>query len=692
MAADQAARLVGFIRQRRYIPSMRRLNRRQFLVLGGAAAATGAAVAVVRAVDSPATAERPATAAPTTVHDHGQAGGPGTVGAGAGAERAWSDPAAWSGSVPGPDDVAVVTQPVVLDVDARVAGVVVERGGRLIFDPAVSRRLESKGNVVVKGSLVMRPAEAAVNHRLVLTGARESAVVGGGMDVLDSDVGLWVVDGGTLDLAGASKLAWTRVTGAVEAGATRITLQADPAGWRPGDEIALAPTLGPAAEEHFAAFDTARIRAVDGRTITLDRPTRFAHPVLDAGVDTTSGRVLTAEVANLTRNVGIEGVAGQRAHVFIRANRPQSLKAVTIRHMGPRKFVANDAHGEITASVKGRYGLHFHMCHDGSRGSVVDGVVIRDAGGHAFVPHESNGVTFRGCVAFDVMEDAFWWDGPPGTVTGGANDPGAISDDIVYDRCLAALVRWEPDYEGYALSGFQLGRGTGNVCTNCVAVGVQGNVNASGFEWGENEEGPGIWKFHDNVAHNNKRHGIFWWQVTANHHTVLDFVAYRNGATGILNGSYGDNTHFERCVLVENGEAQFFAWAESAQHDPRDPNSTGQATPQHLVDSYMDSRGLTDYACILAGRAVVDSPSVGEITGNVFKGARKACVAVTFDFHDYGPYRARWKLDRNHYEGNRFWFDGSSHPETIVQTEDGELLRADRPDGALRTAWNAKVS
>ena len=674
---------------------MKRLSRRQFLVLGGAAGATGAAVVAARALDGPAGGQRPPAAAPTTttVHDHGQAAGAASASpAPAAAGRAWSDARAWSNGVPGPGDVARITRPVVLDVDAKVAGVVIERGGRLTFDPAASRRLESEGNVVVKGRLVMRPAGAAVDHRLVLTGARESKVVGSTMDVVDSDVGLWVVGGGALDLAGAPKLAWTRVTGAVEAGATRITLKADPAGWRPGDEIALAPTLSPAIEEHFAAFDTATIREIQGRTLTLDRPTRFAHPALDAGADTTSGRLLTAEVANLTRNVGIEGLPKRRGHVFIRSSRRQSLKAVTIRHMGPRKFAFNNAHGPVTASVKGRYGLHFHMCHNGSRGSVVEGVVIRDAGGHAFVPHESNGIAFRDCVAYDVMEDAFWWDGPPGTVTGGANDPGAISDDIVFDRCLAALVRWEPDYEGYALSAFQLGRGTGNVCVNCVAVGVQGNVNASGFEWGENEEGPGIWEFHDNVAHNNKRHGIFWWQVTARHHTVLDFVAYRNGAAGILNGSYGDNTHFERCVLVENGEAQFFAWAESAQHDPRDPNSTGKVIPQHLVDSFMDARGLTDYACILAGRAVVDSPSIGQLTGNVFRGARKACVAITFEFHDYGPYRTRWQLDRNRYEGNRFWFDGSSHPETVVQTEDGRLLRADRPAGALKAAWNAKIA
>jgi len=584
------------------------------------------------------------------------------------------------------DQVAVVTKPVLLDVDVRVAGVVIEAGAQLVFDPQASRRLESRGNVVVHGSLVLRPASATFAHHLVLTGAQESAFAGGGMDPIASDVGLWVMGRGRLDLAGAAKLAWTRVTDAVAAGATTIQLQADPEGWHPGDDLVLTPTLSSTDPDSFTAFDKVPIRAIRGRTITLARPTRFAHPVVDIG----SGRTQTAEVLNITRNVGIEGLPKGRSHIFIRSSRPQSLRSVVIRHMGPRKTTRSDAHGPVTEFVAGRYGLHFHMCGNGSRGSLVEDVVVRDTGSHSFVAHESHGVTFRGCVAYDVMEDAYWWDGPPGTETGGRRDPGTISNQIVYDRCVAALVRFEPDYEGYTLTGFRLGRGTGNVCRNCVAAGVQGNVNASGFTWGENEEGPGVWTFRDNLAHNNKRHGIFWWQVTARHHTVFDFAAYRNGGSGILNGSYGDNNHFERCILVENAETQFFAWAESAQQDPTDPNSIGKPIPQHLVDSVMDSGGLTDFACILTGRAIIDSQSIGHLTGNVFKGARKACVAITFDFHDFGPYPSRWRLQENTYEGNRYWFDGSAHEATTVETESGSLQRADRP-GAYNAAWNARV-
>ena len=60
--------------------------------------------------------------------------------------------------------------------------------------------------------------------------------------------------------------------------------------------------------------------------------------------------------------------------------------------------------------VLGRYAIHFHADEGGSRGSVVDGVAVYDSTGHAFAAHLSDGVTFRECVAHDLVDDAFWWD------------------------------------------------------------------------------------------------------------------------------------------------------------------------------------------------------------------------------------------------------------------------------------------
>ena len=303
--------------------------------------------------------------------------------------------------------------------------------------------------MVVEGRLVMRPASAEVDHLLVFQGVDEGRMVGGGMDVVKADVGLWVMGAGTLDLAGTARRAWTRLTGAVAAGTTRLALQDAPTGWRPGDELLVAPTLAPDQPDNWKAYSAAKVRSVSGRNVTLDRPTSFAHPAVDVVTDAGSGRVQTAEVLNLTRNVRIEGTPGHRSHVFVRSSSPQKVKGVAIRHMGPRKKAE-----EFTELVLGRYGLHLHMCGDGSRGSEVEGVVIRDTGSHTFVPHLSNGIAFRDCISHNTFEDAFWWDGAPDTRT-----PGSPSHDILYERCVASLVQYDPPFRGFTLTGFSLGRG-----------------------------------------------------------------------------------------------------------------------------------------------------------------------------------------------------------------------------------------
>jgi hypothetical protein len=668
---------------------MKRLSRRSFLTIlvgaigtGGLAGSLGAAFGLQRrrghAIGTAASLRshrrHPPTTTTTPTTSPSTTTGPRPTTPSGSAGR-WSDPASWPNGVPGVGDVAVVSQRILLDLDTKVAGVVVEPAGELVFDPAASRTLRSTGNVVVRGRLEMRPGSGAQQHQLVFQGVDEAKFAGGGMDVLASDVGLWVVGAGVLDLEGAPRLAWTRVTGAVAAGASKLALVDDPAGWQAGDELVVTPTLAPDSERGFTAYDTLPVSSVSGRTISLDGATRFEHPSVDVGADAGTGRVQNAEVLNLTRNVRIEGEAGHRAHIFIRSSRPQSLKNVGIRHMGPRQRADG-----YTKLVLGRYGLHFHMADDGVRGSEVSGVVIRDTGSHAFVAHQVNGVSFRGCISHNTFEDAFWWDGAPDT-----RHPGPASNEILYERCVASMVQYDPPFRGYTLTGFSLERGTGSVARDCVAVGVQGSVNAAGFQWPEGSEG--IWTFENCVAHNNANNGIFVWQNTSKVHTIANFTAYHNRGAGISHGAYVNPYVYKDSTLYGNRGSAVELHANS--------DDSG-ASGLRFVNLTCDGAGQSDYL-VKAARHVGDNGSRPVTFSQCsFRGARKAAFGWVYE-GDNGPSSDELVdiLDCR-FSGNEFWLASRIEPSSRINVRDAAhgsiVLRRVDQAGTLQAKWNARVS
>ncbi|MGQ0671112.1 MAG: hypothetical protein ACT4PO_15875 [Actinomycetota bacterium] len=453
----------------------------------------------------------------------------GSVSSGAGR---WSDPDTWGGIDPGPNEVVVIKKRVVLDENARVAGVIIEPDGELVFEPDHSRTLRCAGNVTVRGRLTMRPAGPKTVHRLIFPGVHEQQFVGGGHEVLDSDVGLWVMDRGKLDVAGAAKDPWLRASGSIPAGATEIGLAGVPNGWSAGDEVAMAPT----APDDYLNFEIRTITDVAGSQVGLSSPTDHLHPAIAVG-----GNLLGAEVLNLTRNVRIEGTASGRAHVFLHVTRPQTLEYASIRHMGPRRSPEE--------KILGRYGLHFHECNQGSLGSTVEGVVIRDTGNHAFVPHQSHGITLDRCVSFATQEHAFWWDPPESkTVRNATNGSKWLS-------CVAADVTVDGDADSFfTLAGFSHGEGDDNVATGCVAVGVRGGVTSSGFLWPARVIADGgVWVHDDNVAHNNSKQGVFVWQNASVVHLVRRLLCYNNGSYGIDHGAYIDPFQYIDCTLIGNG-------------------------------------------------------------------------------------------------------------------------------------------
>ncbi|HLF43959.1 MAG TPA: right-handed parallel beta-helix repeat-containing protein [Acidimicrobiia bacterium] len=366
-----------------------------------------------------------------------------------------------------------------------------------VFDPDVDTTVTVTAKVVVLGELVMQPASEDVEHALVFEGVDESAFVGGGMDPVASDVGLWVMGDGQLLIEGAEKTAWS--------------YEYDPA-WAEDEVVAAPNTPG-----NYTDFE----------------PVTATPPVNELGYPT--------ELLNLTRNVRIEGTPEGYTHVFIRSAQPQTIRYVALRYMAP-------TFGEIDQT--GRYGLHFHMAGDGTRGSVVEGVVIRDAGNHAFVPHASHGITFRDTIAYNVLNEAYWWDPAPEE-----EDMSNDTIDLVWDRAVAAGVDLGVAGNKFRLAGFYLGNGRNMTISNSVAVGVLGveGSQRSGFIWPE--DAGAVWVFQDNIAHNNETNGIFVWQNNTENHPVDGFTAYYNAAAGVEHGAYENSYQYNGLTLLENGLA-----------------------------------------------------------------------------------------------------------------------------------------
>jgi hypothetical protein len=575
----------------------------------------------------------------------------------------WSDPTTWGGQVPGPGSVATVTGQVTLDQDVTVGGVVIAPGAQLVFDPTKSVTLTTTGNVENQGTLTMRPSSAAFVHTILFSGVNEAAFVGGGMAVLGTDVGLWVMGNGVLDIAGTAKRAWTRSAKAVAKGATTISLAQPPTGWQVGDEVTLTPTLPPTARNHHDAYDTATITAISGSNVTLSKPCAFDHPVAMIG----DGRGFACEVLNLSRNVRIGGTSSGRAHVFILSQQPQSIANAEIRWVAPN--------GKL-----GRYGLHFHMCAGGSVGSLVDSVVIRDAEFHAFVPHSSDGVTFRNCISHDTFSEAYWWD-----VAAAPNQvPNAPkTNNVTYDSCVASRVRSAGRIGVYRNTGYMLGAGTGSKIVNCVAVGVQGIVQSSGFLWGEMSVG--VWDNTQLVSHNNQQDGIFTWQNNANNHVIADFVGYHNGGAGIEHGAYVNRYQYQRCVLYANGSTGVILHALSMD---------AKTGPQmRFSDILIDQAGLGTAAMIVTKHSLAaTSPVILERVD-----ARNYTMAgIYFHYTQSDTHPEVVDIVDWPFSGNEVYLASALDPASVIRLQDtahGSLqIRPVGQSGTPRPAWNAAVT
>lgn len=331
----------------------------------------------------------------------------------------WSDRATWEGGVvPGDAARVVIPEGLTVTVDGVLAPEIktVRADGVLAF--ATDRDTELKVDTLVTtmtGELRIGSREAPVDAGVT------ARVVFADDGVIDRDWDPSLISRGALlhgktVINGAQKTGFTTLAEQPAAGATTLELSTIPVGWRVGDEITIAGTDAndPTGDE------VATIAAIDGATVTLTSPLLRDHIAPRADLD--------VHVANLTRNVEFtsenEGALNRGHVMFMHTNDVEArhvafeglgrsdkgaglddwrLLSGNENSIGPDQTLVEDLGG---TNVRGRYSVHFHRGGPEGDPGLVEGAVVRDDPGWAYVNHSSN-VDFVGNVSHNIVGAAY---------------------------------------------------------------------------------------------------------------------------------------------------------------------------------------------------------------------------------------------------------------------------------------------
>ena len=189
---------------------------------------------------------------------------------------------------------------------------------------------------------------------------------------------------------------WTELGDNAKPGDDKVVITESPTGWRIGDEIIVTASKRGgsgsyregARRSNSAQTETRRIKAIDGNTLTLDKPLEFEH--YGTGE-------FTSEVANLSRNVIVESAdpAGVRGHTVYHRYSQGGISYARFAHLGKE-------------GVLGRYAIHFHLVGDTMRGSSVQGVAIVDSHNRWVTIHGTQYLVVRDCVGFQSVGHGYF--------------------------------------------------------------------------------------------------------------------------------------------------------------------------------------------------------------------------------------------------------------------------------------------
>src|SRR5271169_4349190 len=308
----------------------------------------------------------------------------------AGAKR-WSDAATWPDKkVPAKDALVTITKDmnVVMDVSPMpLHGLTIE--GKLSFADDKDLELTTEW-IMVHGELEIGTEAKPHTKKATITltdNVKDEDIsgVGGTTDRVDRGIMLM---GGTLNLHGPEKNAWTKLAKTAEAGSTSIEVLSA-ADWKAGEEIVLASTdFDPRQAERRT------ITAIKGNTITLDKKLDFMHfGKITFNVDE------RGEVAMLTRNIKIQASADAEqsffgGHIMAMPSSKMFVEGVELNRMGQNMTLA-------------RYPIHWHLIGD-AQGQYIKNSALHDTYNRCVTVHGTNFLRVENNVTYNTVGHCFF--------------------------------------------------------------------------------------------------------------------------------------------------------------------------------------------------------------------------------------------------------------------------------------------
>ncbi|OEK07590.1 hypothetical protein A8C32_17485 [Flavivirga aquatica] len=368
----------------------------------------------------------------------------------------WSNPNTWDKGVPDVSDRVIISNGItvninnshdvgeivvhgvlkvaennVLDKTLNTRWIHVNSGG--LFQIGTSTNRFDKGNF----TLTLNGTSPKANHTIPMAG-------GANMNISGNDGFIMAGGNGRLVFYGQNKLSFTKLSRTAEKNDNSITVaniidrnhdgnlsstEDGTLNWEVGDEIVIASSSEDYTEEDVRTITAIELRGVNTR-LTLDRPLSYRHygeietyaKNFDAKSFNTDRKPikidLRAEVALLSRNIKIQGLAsqdtddhfGDRKKLTIdqgKASNGVGGNVMIMPTAGPIEVDGIQLHLMGQSGRLGRYPFHWHVARD-RKGDFFKNSSITNSNNRAVVVHTTDNVLVEGIVAHDLHGHAFF--------------------------------------------------------------------------------------------------------------------------------------------------------------------------------------------------------------------------------------------------------------------------------------------